>query len=82
MGAVKSFGDRHCGASDLLWGSIYFSFSLSFCKMGIAEWILEDCESGNDKGRAPAPFPGKEWSKGESMDVGSVSDSSGSISRC
>lgn len=81
MGAVKSFGDRYFGASDLLWGSIYFSLSLSFCKMEIAEWILGDCET-NDKGRGPAPFPGKEWSKGESMDVGSVSDSSGSISRC
>ena len=52
VGPVKSSGDRHFGASDLLWGSIYFSFSLSFCKMGIAEWILEDCETGNDKGRA------------------------------
>lgn len=51
--------------------------------MGIAEWILEDCETnGNDKGRAPVPFPGKEWSKGERMDMGSVPDSSGSISRC
>ena len=80
---MNSFGGRYFGASDLLWGSIYFSLSLSFCKMGIAEWILEDYETnGNDKGGAPAPFPGKEWSKGEHMDMGSVPDSSGSISRC
>lgn len=81
---MESFEGRHFGAFDLLWGPTYFSLSLSFCKIGIIEWILEDCvRIRNDKGRTPAPFPlVNSGSKEDTVDVGLVSDSSGSTSRC
>lgn len=42
-------------ASDLLWDPIYFSLSLSFCKMGVTKWIIKDCVSTGMRRAEPQP---------------------------